>query len=181
MIADQLDCEEDVVDKYSDRLLRLAGSRLPTAMRSRVDPSDIVQSAFRSFFQRQELGQFEYREVEDIWRLLASITFHKLQHSIRHHFRKMRDARRDEAGYEVIAATEVESPTASSLSIMQETLEAILSELPLTHRRVLNLRLEGYQIEDIAEQLRISTRTVNRGLNLARRVAERIVNSSEGN
>lgn len=177
MIADQLDCEQDVVDRYSDRLLRFAGSRLPTAIRARVDPSDIVQSAFRSFFQRQELGQFEYSEVEDIWRLLASITFHKLQHSIRHHSRQRRDVHRDEAGYEVIAATEAESPTASSLSIMQETLEVILGELPATHQKVLTLRLEGHQIEDIAEKLGVSTRTVNRGLKLARQVAERIVSS----
>jgi RNA polymerase sigma-70 factor (ECF subfamily) len=38
--------------RYVDRLIALARSRLRGAMAGRVDPEDVVQSAYRSFFCR---------------------------------------------------------------------------------------------------------------------------------
>lgn len=175
LVAGEHQCSTEVVARYSDRLLRLASSRMPDRMQARVDPADVVQSAFRSFFAKHERDGFRFNDVEDVWRLLAAITFHKVQHAIRFHSRKVRDVRRDVIGHEQIQATESESPTASSLSIMEDTLRAIMRELPSTHQQVLRLRLEGYSIDEIANQLGVSTRTVNRGLKLARTVAGRLV------
>lgn len=176
LVANRNGCAEEVVTKYSDRLLRFACSRLPNALQARVEPADIVQSAFKSFFHRHQDREFSFRDVEDVWRVLAAITFHKVQHAIRFHLRQARDVRRDVGGADALQATECESPTASSLSIMQDMLQAILENLPVTHQNVLQLRLQGCSIGEIAEELGISTRTVNRGLKLARGAAEKLIN-----
>ncbi|MEL6104463.1 MAG: sigma-70 family RNA polymerase sigma factor [Planctomycetota bacterium] len=176
LVAGEHQCSTEVVVTFSDRLLRLASSRMPERMQARVDPADVVQSAFRSFFTKHRRDGLDFAETEDVWRLLAAITFHKVQHAIRYHSRKVRDVRRDVIGHEQIQATESGSPTASSLSIMEDTLRAILRELPATHQQVLQLRLEGHSIDEIATKLDVSTRTVNRGLKLARTVAGRLVN-----
>ena len=87
--------EFEAVERYSDRLLRLAHSRLPKNIRTRMDPADIVQSALRSFFSRNEAGKFQFDESEDIWRLLAAITFRKVKISIRFHSSQQRDVTRE--------------------------------------------------------------------------------------
>ncbi len=50
--------ERNVVERYTERLLGLAARRLPSRVRRRVDPEDVVQSAYRSFFQRLREGRF---------------------------------------------------------------------------------------------------------------------------
>lgn len=164
------------VERFSDRLLRLASSRLPQRLQRRVDPEDIVQSVFRSFFARHQAGKFEFADVPDIWRLLAAITYHKVQRSIRHHGQQQRDVQR-EIPFEESESIRDVSPTASSIVMMMEFLDRILNELPETHQEMVRLRLEGRSIEEIAETTNVSTRTVLRALRLVRSVASEISES----
>ena len=164
----------EAVKRFSDRLLRLASSRLPNRLRQRVDPEDIVQSVFRSFFARHEAGQYEFGEAPDVWRLLAAITYHKVQRTIRHHGRQQRDVKRevhsDDNRYAALDA----APTVLSVAMMMELLDQILDELPESHREIVRLRMENYSIAEIAERAKVSTRTVLRALKLVRKVASEI-------
>src|SRR5262249_17325193 len=54
--------EAQLVARYSERLLVLARRQLPTCIRSRVDPEDVVQSVYRSFFQRLHQRQFAFEQ-----------------------------------------------------------------------------------------------------------------------
>src|SRR5262245_41983356 len=64
-------------DRYVDRLVALARRRLSQALASRVDPEDIVQSVFRTFFGRLQGGQFHLEQQDDLCKLLVRITVHK--------------------------------------------------------------------------------------------------------
>ncbi len=164
--------EWQAVEQFSNRLLKLAKSRLPEFMHAKVDAEDVVQSVFKSFFQRNEAGQFSFDETQDLWRLLAAITYRKVQRAMRFHLQQQRDVRREQPGTVEALSAEHVSPTASSLFVMAESLESILAKLPPTHRSVLQLRMDGHSITDIAQQLNLSTRTVDRGLSMARKIAE---------
>ncbi len=181
-LEDVMGCREgyetQAVEQFSDRLLRLAASRLPTSLNSRMDPEDIVQSVFRSFFSRHEQGKFQFQQLPELWRILAAITYHKVQHAIRHHRQQQRDARRELSGESHVNELEATSPTASSILLMMETFDRILAQLPKTHQEVVRLRLEGFSIEEIAQQLELSTRTVDRGLALARKIAGELMEDS---
>src|SRR5262245_38849503 len=54
-----------VVDRYIDRLVALARQRLSQRLASRVDPEDVVQSVFRTFFVRVRAGQFHIADQDD--------------------------------------------------------------------------------------------------------------------
>ena len=71
--------------RYFERLTALARSRLSPRLASRTDPEDVVLSVYRSFFIDARAGRFTLSRGGDLWRLLASITKHKLLRQARHH------------------------------------------------------------------------------------------------
>jgi len=170
--------EADAVGRFSDRLLRLASSRLPERLNRRVDPEDIVQSVFRSFFNRHTKGRFQFEEAPDVWRLLAAMTYRKVQKTIRHHGQQQRDFSRDTGDEVALSAAENDDPTASSWVVMMELLEGILQQLPATHQQIVQLRLDGYSVEEIAAQVGVSSRTVDRALAVTRKVASEMIEES---
>jgi hypothetical protein len=70
--------------RYFERLTLLARSRLSARLARRTDPEDIVQSVYRSFFVGVREGRYALGRGGDLWRLLASITKHKLLRQVRH-------------------------------------------------------------------------------------------------
>jgi RNA polymerase sigma-70 factor (ECF subfamily) len=63
-------------DRYAERLIAVARRLLSDKLAARIDPEDVVQSAYRSFFLRARDGQYVVRESGDLWRLLIAITRH---------------------------------------------------------------------------------------------------------
>lgn len=55
----------------------LARGRLYPQILQRIDPEDVTQSVFRSFFQRQKAGQFTLRDWGALWGLLVTMTIRK--------------------------------------------------------------------------------------------------------
>ncbi len=50
--------EAELFQRYAQRLMAFARTRLPSDVSSRVDEEDIVQSVFRSFFRRNQGNEF---------------------------------------------------------------------------------------------------------------------------
>ena len=49
---------KQLFDTYVDRLVALARRRISQRLNSRLDPEDVVQSVFRTFFERAKEGRF---------------------------------------------------------------------------------------------------------------------------
>src|SRR5262249_27654834 len=81
----------ELFHRYAVRLIALASSRLSSRLATRVDPEDLVQSAYRSFFSGAREGQYELQQSGDLWRLLLVITLRKLHDQVRRHTRAKRD------------------------------------------------------------------------------------------
>src|SRR5438552_1028412 len=71
------DAARQIYNRYVERLLGLARRRLGHKISSRVDPEDVLQSVFRTFFQRARAGRFEVEDEDDLCKLLVQITVHK--------------------------------------------------------------------------------------------------------
>lgn len=167
--------ELEAVDRFSERLLQFAQSRLPEPLKRRVDAEDVVQSVFRSFFARHQNGQFQFTDASDVWRLLAAMTWRKLMRTIRHHSQQQRDFHRETPGGSLASQGSIPGhdpePSPSSVAMMMEFLAGIMEQLPEPHQKILELRLENHSIEEIAERMQISMRTVNRTLKTVREIA----------
>ena len=70
---------ERIYQLYSQRLWALARARIDARLAQRVGASDIVQSAFQSFFRLAKDGEIHIDHSESLWRLLAAITVNKVR------------------------------------------------------------------------------------------------------
>lgn len=69
--AGDSDAANDIFRRYVDRLVGLVRNRMSRPIQRRVDPEDIVQSAYRVFFDKATSGEFEIRQEGDLWSLLG--------------------------------------------------------------------------------------------------------------
>ena len=156
------DASREIFERYLARLTALARSRLAPRLARRTDPEDIVLSAYRSFFVGARDGRFVLQRSGDLWRLLVSITLHKLYQQVKRHSAESRDVQREKMLEEAHAFSR--EPTAEEAVALADELEAILKPLDPLLRRVLELRLQGQSLEEIAAITMRSERTVRRSL-----------------
>ncbi len=152
----------DLVDRYMARLKALASSRLSSNLRRRLDPEDIVLSAFRSFFVGARGGRFEVSTDGDLWSLLATITLRKLARQTRRHRSEKRSVLRETQMPDSWIATAREIPTAEEAALLADELDWLVDATEGLDREVLIRQLRGEEVEAIARELAVSERTVRR-------------------
>jgi len=169
----------EVFERFVDRLVRLARRQFDAVMRRHVDPEDVVQSVYKSFFFRYGAGKLKVHNWAKLWRLLASITVHKCLHRVTYHRAACRDARREVAAQPGAAGAEpwweavAREPTPEQAAVLTETLKELLHDLPDHERPVLELSLQGYTALEISQQLGRAERSVRRLREQVRRRLER--------
>ena len=65
------DAAREVFHRFAGRLVVLARRQFNRRLSHRVDPEDLVQSAFISFFVRHRRGGFRLDDWDDVWSLLT--------------------------------------------------------------------------------------------------------------
>jgi eukaryotic-like serine/threonine-protein kinase len=158
---------ETLFSRYFERLNSLARSRLAPRLARRTDPEDVALSTYRSFFVGARNGRFALHRRGDLWRLLASIAKHKLLRQARHDRADRRSVDRDWSIDEVephqLMSRQYE-PTPDEAVAFADLLESLLSRLDPVGQRVLELRLQGAQLAEIAHDTGRSERTIRRSL-----------------
>lgn len=169
---------EAIFNRYCERLTRLARTRLSSRLASRTDPDDVVMSAWRSFFIGARDGRFSLQRSGDLWRLLVSITLHKLYRQARHHAADMRSVKTElcmEAVADPLQLADDREPNPAEAVALSDELESIFSQLDPFARRVLELRLQGDRLAEIALGTGRAERTVRRTLaNIRKLIADRL-------
>src|SRR5437763_12649833 len=67
----------EVFERFAGRLVALSRGRFNRLLARKVDPEDVVQSAFKSFFVRHRAGKLEVGGWDGLWNLLTLITLRK--------------------------------------------------------------------------------------------------------
>ena len=166
----------ELFERYVERLMELARKRIGHHVASRIDPEDVVQSVFRTFFCRLKDGRFHFGAEDDLFKLLVRITVNKALRQIAFH----RAAKRDPAletgqgddAQEMLLAVMDKEPSPETIVAFLEQFERLLGQLLPQDRRILELRFQGYSTEEIARELGIYDRKVRRVLERVRAVAE---------
>ena len=157
------DAATELYRRYADRLIRLAARQSTDDMQRRVDPEDIVQSVFRTFFRRAALGEYEVPDGDELWKLFLVIGLNKIRASARHHKAGKRDVRQTAAGEAFDRAVEaVDGPDEWALTALRMTIDELLQPLPESYREVIRMRIDGCEVADIAAAVKRSKRSVER-------------------
>jgi RNA polymerase sigma factor (sigma-70 family) len=153
---------EELFRRYLDQLVGLARSRINSRLAQRVDPEDVVQSAFRSFFLASRAGRYELHQGGDLWRLLVAITLHKLHDQVKYNGYAKRDGKRETALESLTELLLAHGPTPLEAMTLAEEVESVMRGLAPLERQVLEMRLQGHNRASIAEATQRSVRTVTR-------------------
>lgn len=159
---------EHLWKRFRPCLLALARTTLTGRMQRVADPEDALQSAFVSFWQRAERGDFgEDLSRGDLWAVLGLITVRKaLKHQEREGAQKRGGGRTaSELPLDAIAARNQGADLDIVCTELLELLELDLRSFAL-------LRLMGHKNREIAEQFGCTERKVERKLQLIREVWE---------
>jgi RNA polymerase sigma-70 factor (ECF subfamily) len=152
--------------RYGQRLVRLAEQHLSRRLAARVDGEDVVQSVFRTFFRRTAGGEFRLDSSAQIWRLLVQITLRKAGAKARYHTTGPRNAAAEVPGDAWLPEALAGDPGPAEAAALVDQIAALLRGLPAAYGSILEMRLQGYDLGEIARHLDCSVRTVQRALTL---------------
>src|SRR5439155_15540379 len=157
--------------RYADRLRALTRRKSSSALACRLDPDDIVQSVFRNFFHAAREGGYDVPPGEDLWKLLLVIALNKIRARGTFHRAAKRDVRRTRRidGLDPYTLAKENPHGQAALTFLRLVAEEALEQLPPLQRRIVELRVEGYQVHEIAELTGRSLRTVERTLQHCRK------------
>jgi RNA polymerase sigma-70 factor (ECF subfamily) len=167
-----------VFQRFAHRLIALARREFHASLKYKVDPEDVVQSSFKSFFRRFDEGKLEVGNWDGLWGLLTLITLRKCADRVEYHRAECRDAIREApaaaAAEGVVSGTEAvgREPTPLEAAILSETVEQLLAGLDEDERPIVELSLQGYTTQEISRQLDRPERSVRR---LRERVRNRLL------
>jgi DNA-directed RNA polymerase specialized sigma24 family protein len=166
--------------QYFEKLVRVAQGRLQLRYRKATDAEDVALSAFHSFCAGVQQKKFPFlKDRVGLWRLLVSITIHKVLHVVRDQDRikrggQMRELQGLEHDSDALHAVnqlisrEPSPEFANEIAEQMQVLMVALQDKQL--QELAHLKLEGFSNEEIATRMNCSLRTIERKLNLIRKI-----------
>jgi RNA polymerase sigma-70 factor (ECF subfamily) len=149
--------------RYAARLRALAREYCAPSFAGRFDADDVVQSVFRAFFHGVRRQAYTVPPSGELWGLLMVLALNKIRNLVSHH----RAGKR--AVHHTTALSDIESHVAlstndSAAMLLRMVLNEYMAELPESNRCIIQFRIEGYAVAEIASRTGRSRRTVERVL-----------------
>ena len=154
--------------RYAGRLRALARSRTSPDLAGHVDDDDIVQSVFGSFFRGVDHGSYEVPAGEELWNLFLVITLNKIRAKGGYHRAARRDVRRTVGGEAAERSPDPLSNDGQAEALLKIAVGEALDRLPPQQGQAVRLRMEGYEVAEIAAIAGRSKRSVERLLQESR-------------
>ena len=156
-----------VVDVFYDRLVGLAKKRLASMPPQVADDEGAVISALRSFFSGVENGQFSRIADEyDLWRVLATVTARKSIRQLRVHFRQRGEGHRVDREHDLALLLNSDVTPEQEAMLIEECERCLDLTGDQTLKKITQLKLDGLTTHQIAEQVDLNVRSVQRKLKL---------------
>jgi DNA-directed RNA polymerase specialized sigma24 family protein len=138
----------------------------------------------RSFFSGTREGRYQLEHGGDLWQLLVSITLHKLHKKVRRNTALKRDPGREQsftAGTDGPHPADLLSsggPSPIEAVALVDEVEQVMRRLQPAQRSMLELRLQGYNLEEIATATQKGVTTVRRALKEIKQAFEHLYRES---
>jgi RNA polymerase sigma-70 factor (ECF subfamily) len=170
----------EVFERFACRLVALTRRQFNRLLARKVDPEDVVQSAFKSFFVRQRAGKLDVGGWDGLWNLLTLITLRKCADRAGYFLAGRRDATREVSGPDggdgpdawMVALDR--QPRPEEAVILAETVEHLFRDVSAHERPILELSLQGFTAPEISARLGRAERSVRRLREQFRKRLERL-------
>lgn len=160
----QSDAATQLYLRYARRLRALATRQFSPDLARRVDPDDIVQSVFRTFFRRAAAGQYSVPDRNELWKLFLVIALNKIRAAGAFHRAAKRDVRMTLGAEALDHGEAVSREGAEALRVLELVIDEVLAQLPAGHREIVELRIQGCEVAEIATRAGRAKRSVERVL-----------------
>lgn len=148
--------------RFTARLIGLARGHLGGMLARKVEPEDIVQSAYKSFLVRQQQEQRPVDSWDSLWGLLAVITLRKCADKADYFAAAKRDLAREAGGESWQAAVDRE-PGPEEAVMLADTVRGLFAMIDdVDERAILELSLQGHSAAEISETTGRAERSVRR-------------------
>lgn len=161
------DAARRILELYGEHIYRAVRRRLNRELRSRFDSGDFAQAVWASFFANREAAH-RFDRPDALIAFLARMASNKIIDECRRVGAAKRNISRERsldgsslAADQTIAGPE---PTPSQHAIAHEQWERMTAGQPSHYRRILELRAAGATHEEIAAELQVAKKTVQRVL-----------------
>jgi RNA polymerase sigma-70 factor (ECF subfamily) len=149
--------------RYAGRLRALARTHCGGAFAGRFDADDIVQSVFKTFFDGVRRESYEVPAGGEIWGLLLVLALNKIRSKMEYHGAAKRSVHLT-ASSAAIDREAVLHRDEAAAAFLKLIVDELLDGLPVSNRAIVQHRIEGYEIGEIAARTGRSRRTVERVL-----------------
>jgi RNA polymerase sigma-70 factor (ECF subfamily) len=164
-------------ERFSRRLIGLARKQLGGQLQYKVDPEDVVQSAYKSLLLRYGDGALAAEGWNGLWGLLTTITVRKCADRARFFQAERRDTRREAA----VDAQDIAAwggaidrePTPDEAVALAEVIEGLFAKLEPDERTMFEMSLQGFTTQEISEKTGRAERSVRRLRERIRKYLER--------
>jgi RNA polymerase sigma factor (sigma-70 family) len=150
-----------LVGACTPHLLKVVRKRLDRRLRPRFDSIDFAQAVWLSFVaQLSQLPDFE--STDELQNYLAQMAANKVVDEVRKQLGQCRDVSREDP--EADSGIAPSQSTPSQFAIANERLERLKAGRPAAHQQIIQLKLDGESLPDIAQTVGLSERQVRRVL-----------------
>jgi RNA polymerase sigma factor (sigma-70 family) len=164
---------ERVDQEFRPQLEALAARGMDRRLSRRESPEDVVQSVLRTVFRHAAQGEYKFEHRGELWRLLETVTRHKiLKHAEYHRAKKRTPAAEEERDADTLFAR---TPTADQEAVAKDLVAKILEGLDSTYAEILAFLEEGHSERAIAERLGCTRRAVTTKIDRLRKRLEKLL------
>ena len=156
---------DELFQRFAEPIVRLAEKNTADRFGGRFGADDILQTTFRTWFERTRNGNFDFRTEDSVWTVLKTIALNKIRNKVSHETAMLRSVDREIKidAFDQNVADAIGAPASEYEAIeLHEAFHKFLDSLPEELRKLSQLEMEGRTSTEIAEALDVSTRTLRR-------------------
>jgi RNA polymerase sigma factor (sigma-70 family) len=164
---------EHLINEFIPSLLICAKNQISDRYSSKFDHEDIAQTVLRSVVRRVNSGKIKIGDDDgQFWPLLLTIMKCKIYNRVRSFKTKKRNINRQTHQVEDFQQAFSREADPQDAACFIELIEWLSARLPPQEMEIIQLKLEGRTIREIAEKLGVVKKTVSRKLRIISKVMQ---------
>lgn len=159
------DAFEEILERFGPYVMRSVRRSLDRRLRARFDSQDFVQAVWMTVHEHRD-RLAECASPDSLMALLVTIAQRKVRYQFRRHLQAQKQNINRERSMQndsfVLPLPDHSAEHPSQIIIAREQWDLMIDEEPAKYREIMELRCEGFTLDEIADKVGVNERTVRR-------------------